>query len=128
VVDRFTEHVVNAARQPTARGKDVRESCEFRISGDRSLLRLHLHDHRKHLRAALDGPRLPLLPLADEAPKEPHTSSLERPLRVAPVGSLTLRVEGHLRTLAQASVFPPTCAQIVSDLLAAGRASRADHR
>jgi hypothetical protein len=40
VADRFSEQVVSAARLPAARRNDVRESCELRLSDDRSILRL----------------------------------------------------------------------------------------
>jgi hypothetical protein len=67
LVDRFTEQVVSAAGLPTARGKDVRESCDFRISGDRSLLRLTCTITGSTYEQPWDGSEAAALALADEA-------------------------------------------------------------
>jgi|SRR6266540_530108 len=67
LVDRFTEQVVSAADLPAARGKDVRESCEFRICRDPSILRLTCTITGSTYEQPWDGSEAAAVALADEA-------------------------------------------------------------
>jgi hypothetical protein len=67
LLDRFTEQVVSAADLPAARIEDVRDSCEFRISDDRSLLRLTCTITGSTYEQPWDGSEAAVLALADEA-------------------------------------------------------------
>lgn len=70
VADRFSQQVLTAADLPAARGKDVRESCELRISDDRSVLRLTCTITGSSYERSWDGSEGAALALVDEASED----------------------------------------------------------